>query len=81
MVTDSPEDPLLTRLRKALAEAPRPVQEIEVGIPLSILLGRERLSQECGGCDEPLEFEGIPARTVVGLKDPFRLKLSEEVPR
>lgn len=65
--------PLLRELAKAIAAAPRPVREIEVGIALSIALGRRRPQVACGGCSEPLEFEGIPARTNASLRAPFRL--------
>ncbi len=46
---------------------------VEVGIALSIALGRQRPSVSCGGCQTPLEVEGIPARTNVRLKAPYRL--------
>jgi hypothetical protein len=68
-------DPLLEELSRAIAAAPQPVREIEVGIALSILLGRMRPAMSCGGCSTPLEFQGIPARTNVGLTTPFRLVL------
>ncbi|HYA70897.1 MAG TPA: hypothetical protein VEH28_05980 [Thermoplasmata archaeon] len=72
---NSPADDsaLLMELRKAVAEAPRRPMEIEVGIALSIALGRQRPVVSCGGCQTPLEFEGIPARTNGELKTPFRL--------
>ena len=71
---DAPsEEALLERLRKAVAEAPERPREIEVGIPLSIALGRRRPSVACGGCQTPLDFDGIPARTNVRLTEPFRL--------
>ena len=66
-------DRLLSELRRAVATAPERPREIEVGIALSIALGRMRPAVSCGGCDTPLEFEGIPARTNSGLRDPFRL--------
>lgn len=69
----SREDLLLRSLHEAIQGAGGPVREIEVGTELSIALGRRRTSVECGGCSTPLTFEGIPARTVVGLKAPFRL--------
>jgi hypothetical protein len=66
------DDPLAD-LRRAVAAAPRRPREIEVGIALSIALGRQRPSVSCGGCQTPLEFDGIPARTNAQLRDPFRL--------
>ncbi|HUJ77733.1 MAG TPA: hypothetical protein VLX64_01865 [Thermoplasmata archaeon] len=70
----SPADEALLRsLREAVARAPTRPQEIEVGIALSIVLGRLRPAVSCGGCSTPLEFEGIPARTNVGLGTAFRL--------
>jgi hypothetical protein len=75
----TPEDSrLLDGLKAAVAAAPRPVAEIEVGIPLSIALGRLRPAASCGGCAVPLSFEGIPARTNAGLQEPFRLHLRPE---
>lgn len=67
------DDRLLDELRRAVAGAPVRPTAIEVGIPLSIVLGRRRAPVSCGGCSTPLEFEGIPARTNAALKDPFRL--------
>ncbi len=72
----SEEQRLLRELERALSESPRPVREIEVGIPLSIALGRQRPAVSCGGCSTPLEFRGIPARTNARLTTPFRLVLS-----
>lgn len=72
----SEEQRLLRELERALSQAPRPVREIEVGIPLSIALGRQRPAVSCGGCATPLEFRGIPARTNARLTAPFRLVLS-----
>ncbi len=69
------EDRLLEELRRAVAGAPAGVREIEVGIALSIALGRRRPSVSCGGCKTPLDFEGIPARTNARLGVPFRLVL------
>jgi len=66
-------DPLLAELRRAVESAPERPREIEVGIALSIALGRQRPVVSCGGCQEPLEFEGIPARTNSQLRTPFRL--------
>jgi len=70
---DSEEARLLDELRRALAQASAKPREIEVGIALSIALGRQRPSVSCGGCSTPLEFEGIPARTNAGMRTPFRL--------
>ena len=67
------EDRLLEELRRAVADAPGRPAEIEVGIALSIALGRRRPSVSCGGCKNPLDFEGIPARTNARLGVPFRL--------
>ncbi|HTW56293.1 MAG TPA: hypothetical protein VMG36_07655 [Thermoplasmata archaeon] len=67
------DDPLLHELRRAVAAAPVRPTAIEVGIPLSIALGRRRAPVSCGGCSTPLEFDGIPARTNAALKTPFRL--------
>ncbi len=73
MSASSREEVLLEELRKAVRSSERPVREIEVGTELSIALGRRRPSVSCGGCATPLAFEDIPARTVVGLPQPFRL--------
>lgn len=64
---------LLAELRRAVDAAPERPREIEVGIALSIALGRQRPVVSCGGCSTPLEFEGIPARTNRELRAPFRL--------
>jgi len=48
-------------------------REIEVGVALSIALGRRRPAVSCGGCATPLEFDGIPAQTNARLASPFRL--------
>ncbi|HTP56540.1 MAG TPA: hypothetical protein VML53_07795 [Thermoplasmata archaeon] len=69
----SSDEALLRSLRDAVARAPARPREIEVGIALSIVLGRLRPAVSCGGCSTPLEFDGIPARTNVGLATPFRL--------
>jgi len=69
---------LLTALRRAIDRAPARPREIEVGIALSIALGRRRPVVACGGCQEPLEFDGIPARTNSELRDPFRLVFGPE---
>ena len=67
------EEQLLDELRRAVADAPGRPKEIEVGIALSIALGRRRPSVACGGCQNPLDFDGIPARTNARLGAPFRL--------
>ncbi len=69
------EQRLLGELEQAIARAPGPVREIEVGLTLSIALGKRRPSVSCGGCSTPLEFQGIPTRTTLGLSTPFRLIL------
>ncbi|MCI4334294.1 MAG: hypothetical protein L3K04_01470 [Thermoplasmata archaeon] len=69
-------DRLIEQLREAVHHSPAPVREIEVGIRLSIVLGQLRPVVSCGGCQTPLEFEGIPARTRTDLKEPFRLILA-----
>jgi hypothetical protein len=71
------ESRLLGELKAAVSGAPHKVKEIEVGIALSIALGRLRPAVSCGGCQDPLAFEGIPARTNTGLKEPFRLIYDE----
>jgi hypothetical protein len=73
----SEEDRLLGDLREAVRTASRPPREIEVGIALSIALGRRRPSVSCGGCQNPLDFDGIPARTNARLHEPFRLVWDE----
>ena len=72
-VLPTPDESLLDELRRALAVSPVRPREIEVGVALSIALGRRRPSASCGGCTLPLEFEGIPARTNARLPVPFRL--------
>ncbi|MDE1821729.1 MAG: hypothetical protein KGJ23_05490 [Euryarchaeota archaeon] len=67
------EEALLDELHRAVRTAPHLPREIEVGTELSIALGRRRTVVECGGCTTPLSFEGVPVRTVVGLRSPFRL--------
>jgi hypothetical protein len=74
MTAERPEEEeLLRELRTAVATAPGRPREIEVGIALSIALGRRRPVVSCGGCQNPLDFEGIPARTNARLSVPFRL--------
>jgi hypothetical protein len=75
MVRDTPEeDHLLDELRTAVSRAARRPTEIEVGIALSIALGKRRPAVSCGGCQTPLEFDGVPARTNTQLRSPFRLR-------
>ncbi len=71
--TPTDGDRLLRELRRAIERAPVRPREIEVGIAVSIALGRQRPAVSCGGCATPLEFDGIPARTNAALKEPFRL--------
>ncbi|MCI4366928.1 MAG: hypothetical protein L3K08_04170 [Thermoplasmata archaeon] len=73
-----PAEPLLAALGQALQSASRPVREIEVGIALSIALGRQRPAVSCGGCKTPLEFHGIPAVTNARLTEPFRLRYADD---
>jgi len=73
--SDGPTDPSLDALRAAIHAAPGRVREIEVGIALSITLGKMRPVVSCGGCTDPLQFEGIPARTNARMHEPFRLVL------
>jgi len=67
------DEEMLAELRRAIAATPQRPREIEVGIALSIVLGRQRPPVACGGCQVPLEFDGIPARTEPRLATPFRL--------
>lgn len=67
------EPELLAELHRAIASSAQRPAAIEVGVALSIALGRQRPSVSCGGCSVPLEFEGIPARTNPQLRRPFRL--------
>jgi hypothetical protein len=67
------DEALLEELRRAVASAPVRPREIEVNIALSIALGRRRPAVSCGGCQTPLEFDGIPATTNARLRVPFRL--------
>jgi hypothetical protein len=74
------EDRLLEELRRAVGAAPGPVREVEVGVTLSIALGKLRPAVACGGCSTPLEFEGIPTRTNLHLTAPYRLILGAREP-
>ncbi len=74
------EERLLGDLREAVRASARPPREIEVGIALSIALGRRRPSVACGGCQNPLDFDGIPARTNARLREPFRLVWDDPSP-
>ncbi len=66
-------DRLLRELRAAIRAAPVRPSRVEVGVTLSVALGRERGAVSCGGCQVPLEVDGIPAQTNVHLRQPFRL--------
>jgi hypothetical protein len=68
-------DGLLADLRAAIQRSPVRPRQVEVGVALSVALGRERGSVACGGCQEPLAVDGIPAVTNVHLREPFRLVL------
>ncbi|MCI4326392.1 MAG: hypothetical protein L3K16_01970 [Thermoplasmata archaeon] len=70
------EETLLAQLHEEIARSSAPIREIEAGISLSIALGRRRPAVACGGCQTPLEFEGIPARTNAALRVPYRLVLA-----
>ncbi|MCI4342844.1 MAG: hypothetical protein L3J92_01830 [Thermoplasmata archaeon] len=74
------DERLLAELRVAVEGAPSKPTQIEVGIALSITLGRLRPAVACGGCSTPLEFEGIPAQTNSRLPVPFRLRYDPVVP-
>ena len=69
------EEKLVAELRRAVDASPGSVVAILAGPALSIALGRLRLSVSCGGCSDPLAYEGIPVRTMPGLPVPFRLLL------
>jgi len=71
------ESELLGELRAAIASAPVRPRRVEVGVALSVALGRARGSVSCGGCQVPLEIDGIPAETNVHLHQPFRLILDD----
>lgn len=70
------EEKLLEELRRAVASHAGRVRAIEVGIALSIALGRLRPAVACGGCQVPLALDGIPATTNARLREPFRLLLA-----
>ncbi len=72
-----PNDPMLAELEEAVRRSPVRPRAIEVGVALSVALGRARGSVSCGGCQVPLEFDGIPARTNIHLSVPFRLIVDE----
>jgi hypothetical protein len=76
----SSEDQLLHELGVAVDAARRPIREIEVGIALSIALGKMRPAVSCGGCAAPLEFRGIPAKTNARLSSPFQLVFGDDPP-
>jgi len=77
--TPAPAEPsrLLAELKEAIRRAPVRPRRVEVGIALSVELGRQRGSVSCGGCQVPLEVDGIPAETVVHLREPFRLVVDD----
>jgi hypothetical protein len=79
-VVDAGEEALLAKLHRDLSESASPVREIEAGISLSIALGKRRPAVACGGCQTPLEFEGVPARTNAALRVPYRLILDPSAP-
>ncbi len=68
---------LLQELREAIQRSSVRPRRVEVGVALSVALGRERGSVSCGGCQVPLEIDGIPAETNVHLRQPFRLILDD----
>lgn len=68
---------LLTELREAIRRSVVRPRRVEVGVALSVALGRARGSVSCGGCQVPLEIDGIPAETNVHLRQPFRLIVDE----
>ena len=77
---DPRDDDLLAQLRQAIRSSTVRPRRVEVGVALSVALGRERGSVSCGGCQVPLEVDGIPAETNVHLREPFRLVLDEPTP-
>jgi hypothetical protein len=80
--SDSPADAaaLLEELRAAIRRSAVRPRRVEVGVALSVALGRERGAVSCGGCQVPLEVDGIPAETVVNLRGPYRLVVDEPTP-
>ncbi len=65
-VPDPEDRELLERLRADLDHAsPRPSQ-LSVSIRLSQLLGAMRPVRSSHGCEIPLNFDGVPAKTVFG---------------
>lgn len=68
---------LLADLREAIRRSSVRPRRVEVGVEVSVALGRERGSVSCGGCQVPLEVDGIPAETNIHLRVPFRLILDE----
>jgi hypothetical protein len=80
-MADTPESrrarELLGELREAIRRSAVRPRRIEVGVELSVELGRERGSVSCGGCQVPLEVDGIPAETNVHLGRPYRLIVDE----
>jgi hypothetical protein len=68
---------LVAQLREAIRRSAVRPRKVEVGIALSVALGRERGAVSCGGCQVPLAIDGIPAETNVHLRQPFRLIVDE----
>ncbi|HTT17113.1 MAG TPA: hypothetical protein VMH49_07160 [Thermoplasmata archaeon] len=73
-------DELLRELREAIQRSRVRPSRVEVNVALSVALGRERGSVSCGGCQVPLEIDGIPAETKLHLSAPFRLIVDEPPP-
>jgi hypothetical protein len=65
----------LAELRAAIRRSKVRPARVEIGVAISVALGRERGSVSCGGCQVPLEVDGIPAETNVHLREGFRLVL------
>ncbi len=63
----------LRELREAIRASTVRPRKVEVGVALSVALGRERGAVSCGGCQVPLEVDGVPAETNLHLTAPFRL--------
>jgi hypothetical protein len=68
---------LLRDLRAAIRRSAVRPRRVEISVAVSVALGRERGSVSCGGCQVPLEIDGIPAETVVHLREPYRLVVDE----